>query len=40
MSILADSDAKINAVLSPDQQKQYAEIEREVVQRLKTRTAQ
>lgn len=40
MSILADSDSKINAVLSPDQQKQYADIEREVMQKLKTRAAQ
>ena len=32
--------AKINAALPPDQQKQYADIERDMMQKLRQRTAQ
>jgi hypothetical protein len=37
MSIFGDSDRKINAVLNPDQQKKYAEIERTMLQQLQQR---
>ncbi len=36
-SIMKDSDNKINAILTPDQQKQYAELKQQMKERVKER---
>ena len=37
MRIFRDSDGRIKAVLTPDQQKQYAEVERQMIEQMKQR---
>lgn len=36
-SIMKDGDKKINAILTPDQQKQYADLEQQMKERRQTR---
>jgi protein CpxP len=37
MGIVRDSDGKINALLTPDQQQKYAEVERQMFEQMKQR---
>jgi periplasmic protein CpxP/Spy len=37
MGIFSDSDSKIKALLNPDQQQKYAEVERQVIEQMKQR---